>query len=341
MIEKSHPEPEERNRAHPVNPVNPVKNKVFPCNHTLRDRLRAMRDAPGSIWSNSQFGQKLGYSSAVFSQYLSDDGNKYPSNIAGLEKKIEDFLQAMERKRASGIETSPSKVADEMLIAFENTRNTNSLGVIIAESGEGKTRGIELILKDHPLAILIEVAEWNCSKGGTMSAIWNACPHDGWDRTGPQFPWLVQKMRGSDRPFIFDDAHKLSRDALGLIASFQEKTKCPVALIGINLLVQKLVGDLTSQTTSRVGIHWPIKASPKSDSKLLASMILSIAKDINGELDDVVDLARQVADHHGHFRAVEQRLKLAARFRRADDKLTWPAAFRQAHTLSLHPCQLT
>lgn len=332
--------PADRDEAPSQSKIENPNSKLHPCNHLLRDKLRALRDSPGS-WSNSTLGNKLGYSSAVLSQYLSEEGNKYKGDISGLEKKISQFLTAQERKRVSGVETCPAKVAEEICLAFEHTRNSNSLSVIVAESGNGKTRAIELNAADHPLDILIEIAEWNCSKAGVMSAMWNACPHDGWDRTGPQFPWLVEKMTGSDRHIIFDDAHKLSRDSLGLIASYQEKTKCPISLVGLGILVEKLVGDLTSQTTSRVGIHWPIKASPKSDRKLLANMIRSIAKDIDGELDDVVDLSSQVADNHGHFRAVEQRLKLAARFRRADDNLTWVKAFRQAHDLSLHPCQLT
>lgn len=321
-------------------PVRDAVAKTFPCNATLRDKLRELRDASGSFWSNTTLGNKLGYSSAVISQYLSEDGNKWKS-VAALEAKIVDFLTALERRRASGIETNPSKAAAEITLAYDYIRKMQQLGIVIAESGEGKSRATELILKDNPLTIFINVTEWNNNKNGIMAAIWAACPHDGWDHSGPQFPWLVNKMRGTERPFLFDNAHKLGKEALAVVATFQDETKCPVILLGLALLVEKLVGDLTSQTTSRVGVHWPVKVNPKADKKLLAHMIKSLAKDINGELDQVVELCQQVADHHGHFRAVEQRLKGAAELRRADDHLSWPDAFRQAHTRSLHPCQLT
>jgi DNA transposition AAA+ family ATPase len=317
------------------------KHVVFPCNAILREKLIEQRDASGSFWSNSTLGNKLGYSSAVLSQYLSEHGCKYKGDIPTLEKKIEDFLKALSERRASGVETNPSKIADEINNAFDYIRKQNQLGVVIAESGEGKSRATELVMKSNPLTIFINVTEWNCSKHGIMSAIWQACPHDGWDRSGPQFPWLVTKMRGSDRPFLFDNAHKLGRDSLSLVATFQDETKCPVILLGLNILVEKLVSDLTSQSTSRVGVHWPVKIPPKSDKRLLAHMIKSICKDINGELDSLLDLAQQVADHHGHFRAVEQRLKGAAELRRADAAETWTEAFRLAHQRSLHPCKLT
>jgi len=310
---------------------------IFPCNEVVRQKLRTLRES-SNVYSNAQLGAKLGYSPGAISQYLSDDGCKYDGNIAGLEKKAEDFLQALERRRASGVATNPSKVADDMRAAFEYIRKTNDLGAIIAESGEGKTRGIELILKQHNLAILIEVTEWACDKHSIMRAMWDGCAVDGWDRCSAQFPFLVQKMRGSDRPIIFDDAHKLSQPALSLIATFQEKTNCPIALVGINELVKKLEAD--PQRFSRTGIRWAI-APGKKDPDLLLHQIRSIAKDVNGEMDELRDLCQQVADHHGHFRAVHKQLKFAAELRHANSDLTWVKAFRDAHQHLLRPYQLT
>jgi DNA transposition AAA+ family ATPase len=231
----SHPEKEERDRALESQPGSDSDNRnskfenrksARPCNQILRQKLRELR-AGSPIYSNAELGKKLGYSASVLSQYLSDDGNKYDGNISLLEKKAEDFLQALERRRASGIETAPAKVADEMFVAFEYIRKTNDLGAIIAESGEGKSRGIELILKKNELTILVEATEWNRSIHGVMNSLWTACAVDGWDRSCQRFPFLVQKMRGSDRPIIIDDAHKLSRDALSLLATFQEKNQVP------------------------------------------------------------------------------------------------------------------
>lgn len=312
--------------------------KTHAVNELLRARLRELRES-GSVWSNAELGKKLGYSAAVISQYLSEGGCKYSGNIAGLEKKIDDLLQALERRRASGIETAPSQVADEMLAAFEYIRKTNDFGAIIAESGEGKTRGIELILKKHALAILVECTEWCCDKHAIMRAIWTGCAVDGWDRQTARFPFLVQKMRGTDRPILFDDAHKLSAPALSLIATFQEKTAIPVALVGVNELVAKLESD--SQRYSRAGLHWAIKSTKRSNSKLLLHMVRSIAKDVDGDLDDLLELASQVAERHGHFRAVHKQLKLAAEMRHAEDTLTWPDAFRAAHAKLLRPYVLS
>lgn len=311
-------------------------DKTYPCNSVLREKLRALR-ATSPMYSNAQLGAKLGYSSAVLSQYLSDDGNKWKS-VTALEVKAEDFLQALERRRASGVETVPGKVADDMLAAFEYIRKTNDFGVTIAESGEGKTRGIELIRKKHPLAILIETTEWACSKHDLMQALWTGFAVDGWDRQTPKFPYLVQKVRGSDRPILIDDAHKLSMPALSLAATFQEKTGCPLNGIGLPSLVGKLEKD--PQLCSRTGIRWAIEAGTK-DATLSAHMVRSIAKDVNGDLDDLLELCQQVAAHEGHNRAVHKQLKFAAELRHANDKLSWPAAFRKAHKHLLRGYELT
>jgi DNA transposition AAA+ family ATPase len=312
--------------------------KTYPCNEVIRQRLRQLRSENTLEYSNAQLGAKLGYSSAVMSQYLSDDGNKYPANIAGLEKKAEDFLQALARRRASGVATNPSKVADELFEGVEDIRKTNILGAIIAESGDGKSRGIELVLEKLPLAILIEVTEWNRNVHDIKHSLWTACAVDGWDRQTPQFPYLVQKMRGTDRLIIFDDAHKASRDALSLIATFQEKTKCPIPLIGLPELVDKLASD--PQRLSRTGVCWTIKPETSTDRKLLLHMIRSIAKDINGELDELLDLCTQTCKGHGHKRTVEQILKRAAEHRHVDPDLSWCDAYRDAHKLSIKPCTL-
>jgi DNA transposition AAA+ family ATPase len=319
----------------------PVKDskdsKTFPCQTLIREKLRALRES-SPIYSNGELGKKLGYSSAVLSQYLAEDGCKYHGNIAGLERKAEDFLQALERRRATGVDTSPAKLADELLAGFEYIRKTNDLGAIIADSGDGKTRGIELIRQKHSLAILVEATEWCRSIHDIMSALWTACAVDGWDKRSPRFPFLVQKMRGSDRPLIIDDAHKLSRDALSLLATFQEKTGCPVALVGLPELADKLADD--PQRLSRTGLCWTVAPNPK-DIALLRHIVRSVCKDINGELDDLLELCGQVSKGHGHKRTVHKVLKRASEIRHKNEDLSWCEAFRQAHALSLQPCQLT
>jgi DNA transposition AAA+ family ATPase len=317
--------------------------KTYPCNETLRAELRALRDAPNSIWSNAEIGRKLYYSRAVISQYLNESGCYYNARSTGrenksLEQKVEDFLRALQRRKATGVETSSADVSKEMFVAFEIIRKTNDLGAIIADSGEGKTRGIELIMKEHALSRLVEVTEWNNTTHAMLRELWEVIPHDDWDRHTPQALWLVKKARGTDWPFIFDDAHKLSSQALSMLATFQEKTGCPVCLVGTPELVKKLEAD--PQRYSRVGISWHIQNTEKADLKLLKHIINSFCKTVNGDMDQMVEYCKQVAIKQGHYRAVHKQLKVAAEIRQGAPDMSWPEAFKEAHTHLLRPYQL-
>jgi DNA transposition AAA+ family ATPase len=177
---------------------------------------------------------------------------------------------------------------------------------------------------------LIEVTEWSSDKYALMHSLWDALPHDGWDRHSPKFEWFVRKVRGSDLPVLVDDAHKLSHPALSLLSTFQDKTKIPVVMVGTADLVKKMEAD--PQRFSRAGLKWLITDTGKTDKTLLLHMVRSIAKDVNGEMDDLLGLCQEVAAHHGHFRAVEKQLKLAGEVRRGSKSgMDWCKAFRAAH----------
>jgi DNA transposition AAA+ family ATPase len=225
---------------------------LYPCNELLRNKLREMRDAPGSIWSNSKFGSRLGFSSGVISQYLNDAGNKYRADVTGLEHRIDDFLRNEARRRASGVETVWCDAAEQMKSAFEYIRRTNDIGAIVGESGEGKSRGIELIREEHPLALLFTVRAWSNDKNSMQSAIWECIPHAGYDTQTKRATFMVTSMRGSDRPLLVDDAHKLTRPALHWLFDFYDETNIPIALFGTPDLLAKLEDD--SQRFSRVGL---------------------------------------------------------------------------------------
>jgi len=312
--------------------------KLFPCNPVLRDRLREMRDAEGSIWSNNKFATRLGISSAVISQYLNDDGCKYNGDIKTLERNIDDFLRNEERRRASGIDTTWCDAAEQMRKAFQYIRKTNDIGAIVAESGEGKSRGIELIREENPLAILFHVRAWSCDKNSLQSALWDVIPHNGYDSQTKRASFIVTSLRGSDRPLLVDDAHKLTRPALHLLFDLWDETNIPITLIGTADILPKLEDD--SQRFSRVGLYFTVRPDTKKSRVLLEHMVTKLAPGANGDREELLDLCEQVAKQAGHFRSVHKQLKLAAELRNGKDA-AWPKAFRAAHTLLKREYQLT
>lgn len=299
---------------------------TYPCNNALRDRLRDLRDAPGSKWSNSKFANRLGCNIAVVSQYLNDDGNKYPGDIANLERRIDDFLRNEARRRKSGVETSACEVSQEISIALEYCRKTNAVAQIFAESGEGKTRAIELYMRDNPTSILFHVRSWSRDLQSIEGAVFEVVGKAGYDNRTKRAVFLVQKLRGSDRLLIVDDAHKLTRPALQWLFDLHDETSIPVALVGTFALEATLNED--PQRSSRVGMSYPIKS--RNARPLIAHIVKQLVPDANGESGILVDLCEDLAATHGHFRNIQQQLKLAVELHEANPKLTWERAFTQA-----------
>jgi DNA transposition AAA+ family ATPase len=156
---------------------------------------------------------------------------------------------------------------------------------------------------------------------------------------------MVNKLRGSDRLLIVDDAHKLTRPALQWFFDFHDATQVPVALVGTYELLDKLEDD--TQRFSRVGYHEEIKHTDAGgklvvDRALVKHLVKQLVPAANGESESLCDLAEQVAEQHGHYRSVHKQLKLAIEIKagsKAD--ITWVQAFRAAHTKLIRKYKLS
>lgn len=317
MHTNAHPEVAERSSVKTV--------KTYPGNEVLRQKLIAARE---NGLSNNKLATKLGCSSSVISQWLSDDGNIYPGDISKWEKRAQDFLQNEARRRASGVETTACDVSRQMNNALEVIRRTNDVGIIMAAPGYGKTRAIEVYIKENPTAILFTVKSWCSDKGSIEGALFEAVGSGGYNGNQKRALFLTDKLTGSDRLLIVDDSHKLTRPALQWLFDFTDETQTPLGLIGTFDLEDKIADD--AQRFSRVGLRYEIV--PKEPRELIKHLIRTHAPDISdGAFSQLVDLCEQVAAEHGHYRAVNKQLKLSAELQ-ANNGSAWPAAFREAHT---------
>jgi DNA transposition AAA+ family ATPase len=333
------------NSSHPE--TGRQEQETFTADQFLREQLLVWRNnnkqQDGSPHTNASIARKLGYSPAVISTYLATDSagqlaaNKYTGDVAKLERKVEDFLRNETRRRLSGVETKDCEVAQEMKTGLEYIRKTNDIGEIIAESGDGKSRGIEIYLKENPTAILFHVRSWARDLGSIEGALFTAVGKAGYDNRTKRALWMVTKLRGSDRLIIVDDAHKLTRPALQFLFDFHDETGCPIALVGTFALEELLEDD--AQRFSRTGLRWEVR--PNNSRKLIEHLVTSLAPTVNGEFDQVVALCEMVAAEHGHFRSVHKQLKLAAEIKEQKPRTSWTDALKAAHTLLIRKYALT
>jgi DNA transposition AAA+ family ATPase len=336
----SHPEIEERD---PQPEPQTSKRKVFPCDKALRQRLLELRDQP--CWSNNAIAKRMGVNSSLISQYLNDEGCVYDGDIPKLERRINDFLENEARRRASGVETTNSAVTNQVRDAFEYIRKTSDVGVVMDESGDGKTRGIERYVQgdkdggdSHPTAIVYRTFSWATGLHDVEAFLFDVIGRTNWDGKSKRILNTIKNLRGTDRLLIVDDAHKLTRPALQFWFDLHDATLCPIAFVGTFELLKKLEDD--PQRFSRVGLHFEITNEKNGiDHGLLNHLITSLIPEANSEMEELKDLCEQVAREHGHYRSVHKQLKVAVELRagsytgRGQSRLSYVQAFRAAHTM--------
>ena len=292
-------------------------------------QLIAQRKGTEDEISINKLAKKLGYSSSVLSQYLDEDGNKYPGDVVRLEKAIDDFIRNEMRRKVSGVDTIETVQVKELAKALEYIRKTNDVGIVLAEAGITKTRGIDHFCLSNPLAILHRARQWSKDVPSLEAVIFDAVK-GGYNNHTKRVDHALKKLRGSDRLLIFDDAHKLTRPALQWVFDFHDETLCPVALVGIYELEDKLEDD--AQRFSRVGLRWEIK--PENPRELITHLIRSLCPNIGTpDARILFPLCEQVTEQHGHFRSVHKQLKVAAEIREGKPSLSWEQAFKSAHTM--------
>jgi DNA transposition AAA+ family ATPase len=323
----SHPEQQERDPQ----PETGNAPKVRAHDKVLRQRLIDLLGCTG--WSRNLIAKRLGVSSSQVSQYLNEEGCIYVGDIPKLERSINDLLENETRRRASGVETTQTTITDQLRDALEYIRKTSDIGVVLAESGEGKTRGIEHFVKNNPTAIHYRTFCWSNDLHSVENSMFEMAGRTGYDGKTKRVLCTVRNLRGSQRLIIIDDAHKLTRPALQWWIDFHDATQCPLGLAGTFALLSKLEDD--PQRFSRVGLHFEITNKEDGiDRHLLVHLIDTLVPHcLDSDKSELIDLCEQVAKEHGHYRSVHKQLKLAAEIKSSRGKLSILQAFRSAHTM--------
>ncbi len=304
----------------------PDKVKTFPCDEALRKRLREFREA-NPDWNNSRIAAEVGYTVAVISQYLNPAGNVYGGDTQALEKRIREFMRDRELLLDTGVPTIACEVSEQIARAVEEIRTAKRLGVIIGAPGIGKTRGIDLYCRDHELAIRFAACTWERNLMSAIDCLFRAA-EVGRGKSGINAAKiLAEKLRGSSRPILIDDAHKLTRPALQFFYDFRDATGSPIALFGDERLISKLQDD--AQRLRRTGLVFRLKV--KDPEALISHHITEIIPDLDGEAKELEKLGREIVAHEGIFGSLQMELSLAVRIKRGRPEWTWCECVRRAH----------
>jgi DNA transposition AAA+ family ATPase len=298
--------------------------------------------------TNNDVATKLGVEKTTVSKYTN---RTFTGNIPKLEETIARFFAELDAKsrvtqEVKAFETETSRQMYRQLMIIQAKPQ---IGIIHGQSGYGKTRAIELFVRDNPNTIVVTAGPVTGS-GGTavQNGLFLAIGGTGFHRSGLNRGAFVAKAL-KDRPrfIIIDDAHELHEIGRRWVKHLFDLTNCPIALVGNPRI--KDAWSVDPQQASRVGfvceVSLPRKHGADRNATVRDAVDKMLAQIWPQACEGVKRLAYVVADNHGHLRSVWLQVgqamqlldmdaqesndipKLAARHGRTNEE----QAFRLAH----------
>ena len=282
--------------------------KTFPCDESLRARLRALRDS-GEV-TNALIAKGARINDAVVSQYLNDAGNLYPGEIVKYERHIAAWLEKRDLEFLAGIKTVECGVARQIEKLTAAVRRQRIIGKATGIAGIGKTRGASLTGAKDSSCLVYYVSKETGSREALRSALFKKFGVRGGAKTYgsstlDKYNELVKRAREADVVFLFDQAHMLSKGGKHFLCEFWNATRRGQLWIGTDDLYHAVECD--SQIASRTRFGDTLIADDADCEALVRHQIKSVLPEVNGEFARLTKLCVKVAEG-GKFRDVEMLL---------------------------------
>ncbi len=277
---------------------------------TLQDQLRELIEKKGL--TASAVARSLGISASALSQWL--DG-KYGGNVERVDRAVKGFLQRWQEKQALPAHHIPFIMTSVVNKTFEMARFChleNEIGVLVGPAGVGKTWAVQEYVRQNTDVVLLEV-----DPGYTASSLFkdlarklgflpNGNLHD-------VFEDVVERLRGSGRLIIIDEAEHLPYRALELLRRVYDKAGIGILLVGMPRLIENLRGRKGEyqQLYSRVGIYANLQKLHIQDAEAIVNQVVPEA---NGLCRIFYDLST------GNTRVLTKLIKRSLRIAGINDK---------------------
>jgi DNA transposition AAA+ family ATPase len=226
--------------------------------------------------SQAYVAKSLALSGTVLSQYL---GGKYPGDNEGIDKQVKAFLDLQqaraERKKivTPFLETSVArKVHEAASIAHED----GIMVVVVSEAGYGKTEALKEYAKRNPDVIYLEI-----DLGYNAQVLFQEIhKHEFGDTSHKELHdmhnSIIDKLRGSGRMIIIDQAEYLPHKALEMLRAVYDSAGVGILLCGLPRLLENLRGQRGQylQLHSRIGAVAKLAPITMDDAKLIITRML-------------------------------------------------------------------
>lgn len=239
-------------------------------------------------FSQSKIATMLGVSPAVVSQYLKGE---YKGDVEAVDKKVAQMLERQAEK-AKDVKTDfvMTKTANRILEICGLAHAMSDIYLVIGEAGLGKTMALKQYVSQNSNVIMLEIdptfsvkvlLNELCNKLGIVVSGSKSNHH--------MMDLIVEKLKGSERLLIIDEAELLAYKPLEILRRIHDKAGIGIILAGMPRLRANLRGQKGEykQLYSRVGLALDIQSRlPSEDIALLCKNALG-TDEFSEKLDKV------------------------------------------------------
>jgi DNA transposition AAA+ family ATPase len=246
-----------------------------------QQRLREYMET--SSISITRVGSMLGMSGSTVSLWLSD---KYSGDVEKVTQAVERFLNRQEdrqrnrrlRRRDKFVWTSAAR---KFMGAAKIAHDECDIGVVIGCAGVGKTMACRKYTDENPGVILIEV-DPTYTKRALLVSIHRACGGGGVGSDNFMMTDLIDRLKGSERLIIVDEADLLSPYSVDLLRRINDFADVGILMVGLPRLYEVIRGVAAQyeKLWSRVGVCITIGKANDQDAKDLVEQYLPKANGV-------------------------------------------------------------
>ncbi len=300
-------------------------------NEALQTRLQEHKDLFGLKLRD--IASECGKSDSAISRYLS---GKPEGDVADLEGRIEDYLRNFAKRRIIDIPAFETPATVMFAAVAEQIRKTGDVGLITGPAGIGKSKAIELYLAANGTSLAVSLCRWVRSDAALLRRLWEQIDTRGWDKQTSRASYMEQRLAGSKRLIIVDNAHRAQRSALQFLFDLHDATGCPIALIGNPEVLEGIRSN--DQMFSRVGIYKDLATIGRKNRTMDDWMRTAARKLLEALMPAadaaVITMAEEAALEPGHLRTLKKQAILASDLMKASAFKDHPAeAFSEAGKL--------
>ncbi len=204
----------------------------------IRKDYRSWRNKHGI--SDAAVAKQIDLSGSAISQFLA---GTYAGDNEKIARSLNDWMELDARKRKSrlGVHYIPTRVAEEMRGLIDITVRSEAIGIIVSEPGTGKSLVLKVQAeKYHGIEI------YGCEDFTPRTFMMMICKQLGLAHarvtTFDALESVIDKLSGTHRPIMVDEAHRLSDAVLSRLRTIHDRAGVPIVLAGTDEIIERIKG---------------------------------------------------------------------------------------------------